>query len=385
MSFMKLTAQVKLAPNTEQRTALDRTLRAVNAACTFANRVAWQARTFRQFSLHRLIYREIRERFHLSAQMAIQVLAKVADAYKAGRRCERTFRPRGSFPYDLRILSWRLTEQTVSIWTLAGRQVIPFVCGERQRALLVAQRGETDLVYRDATFYLLTTCEVSDPPIGEPTDILGMDLGLRNIAVDSDGTRYSAAHILSLRHRHRRLRQKLQTKGTRSATRRLRLRRRKEQRFQADVNHCIAKQLVASAQGTRRAIALEDLQGIRERVSARRAQRATLHSWAFGQLRAFVSYKARQAGVPVLFVDPRYTSQRCPRCGHTARANRPSQSWFQCVACGFAGLADHIAAENIRRAAVNQPNVARDDVKACPHGRTATERSSKLPVGAGSS
>jgi len=381
---MKLTAQVKLVSTAEQRRALARTLRAANAACTFASRMAWKTKTFRQFALHKLVYREIRERFHLSAQMAIRVLAKVADAYKAGRRCERTFRPRGSFPYDCRILSWKQNEQTVSIWTLAGRQVIPFVCGVRQRAMLAAQRGETDLVYRDGIFYLLTTCEVLDPPVVETTGVLGVDLGLRNIAVDSDGIRYSGAHVLSLRHRHRRLRQKLQAKGTRSATRLLVRRRRKERRFQTDVNHGIAKQLVASAQGTRRAIALENLQGIRQRVSARRAQRATLHSWAFGQLQAFVSYKARQAGVPVLLVDPHYTSQRCPHCGHTARANRPSQSLFRCVACGFAGLADHIAAENIRRAAVNQPYVACDDVQARLKGRTATEHSSKLLARAGS-
>ncbi|HTX51807.1 MAG TPA: transposase [Candidatus Baltobacteraceae bacterium] len=382
---MKLTAQVKLQPTPDQRVLLDRTLRAANAACTFASRVAWESKTFRQFALHKRVYREIRTRFHLSAQLAIRVIAKVADAYKAGRTGERTFRPRGSFPYDVRILSWKVAERTVSIWTLGGRQVIPFVCGERQQAWLDSQQGETDLVSRDGAFYLLATCVVAEVPAIRPTDVLGVDLGIRNLAVDSDGTRYSGAHILSLRHRHRRLRTKLQSQGTRAAKRRLRLRRRKERRFQADVNHCISKQLVASAQGTRRAIALEDLQGIRQRVSVRRAQRATLHSWAFGQLRAFVDYKARLAGVPVVLVDPRYTSQRCPACGYTARANRPSQSRFCCVACGFAGLADHLAAENIRRAAVNQPDVVRDDVQARLHGRTATERSSKLPAGAGSS
>jgi IS605 OrfB family transposase len=359
---------------------LDRTLRAANAACTFASHVAWQAKTVRQFSLHRLLYREIRDRFHLSAQMAIRVISKVADAYKAGRKSERAFQPRGSFPYDLRILSWKVAERTVSLWTLAGRQVVPFVCGERQRSLLASQRGETDLVYRDRVFYLLTTCEIPDPPASQPTGVLGVDLGIRNLAVDSDGTRYSGVHVLSLRHRHRRLRKRLQAKGTRSATRLLKRRRRKERRFQADVNHGIAKQLVASAQGTQRAIALEDLEGIRTRVSVRRAQRATLHSWAFSQLRVFLQYKAQRAGIPVVLVDPCYTSQTCPRCGHVARANRPSQSTFCCVACGFAGLADHIAAENIRRAAVNQPHVAREDVKARLHGRSATARSNKLPA-----
>jgi IS605 OrfB family transposase len=377
---MKLTAQVKLQPAPDQKDLLDRTLRAANAACTFASHVAWQSRTFRQFPLQRLVYREIRARFHLSAQMAVRVIAKVADAYKAGRKGERTFQPRGSFPYDLRLLSWKVTAQTVSLWTLGGRQVIPFLGGDRQLSLLAYQHGETDLVYREGRFYLLTTCEVPEATPISTTDFLGVDLGIRNLAVDSDGTRYSGDHILSLRHRHRKLRQRLQAKGTRPARRRLKLRRRKEHRFQTDVNHRIAKAIVASAQDTHRTIALEALQGIRGRVSVRRAQRATLHSWAFAQLQAFIRYKAQGAGIPVLLVDPRYTSQTCPRCGHVARANRPSQSAFRCVACGFAGLADHLAAENIRRAAVNQPHVARDDVKARLHGRPATERSNKLPA-----
>lgn len=135
----------------------------------------------------------------------------------------------------------------------------------------------------------------------------------------------------------------------------LRLRRRKERRFQTDVNHVISKSLVATAEDTRRAIALEDLPGLRTRVSVPRSQRATLHAWAFSQLRAFVTDKAQRVGVPVLLVDPRSTSQRCPSCGHTAKANRPSQSVFRCVACGCAGLADHLAAENIRRGAVTLP------------------------------
>ena len=78
-----------------------------------------------------------------------------------------------------------------------------------------------------------------------------------------------------------------------------------------------------------------------------------------------MTYKAKCAGVPVCLVDPRNTSRTCPACGHVDKANRPSQAKFSCVICGFAGLADHIAAVNIgRRAAVNPPIVARDEAKA---------------------
>src|SRR5215207_4836904 len=90
----------------------------------------------------------------------------------------------------------------------------------------------------------------------------------------------------------------------------------RQHRFQADTNHCISKQLVSKAQDTKRSIAIEDLKGIRARTTVRKAQRARHHNWAFGQLRAFLSYKAQLGGVLVIAVDPRNTSRTCSACGH---------------------------------------------------------------------
>lgn len=165
--------------------------------------------------------------------------------------------------------------------------------------------------------------------------------------------------VNGLRKRHAKLRQRLQKKGTKSAKRLLKKRRRKEHRFAIDINHRIAKRLVAKAKDTGRGIALEDLKGIHEQVTVRKAQRRVQHSWVFRQLRSCIQYKARLAGVPVMLVDPRNTSRTCPQCGLIDKRNRPDQAHFRCIGCGFAGPADTIAADNIaRRAAVNQPDAA---------------------------
>jgi IS605 OrfB family transposase len=173
--------------------------------------------------------------------------------------------------------------------------------------------------------------------------------------------------------RHRRLRTKLQTKGTKSAKRKLKQLSGKEWRFASAINHQIAKQLVLLAERTKRQIALENLTHIRTRVRARRQQRATLQSWAFGQLQQFVSYKARLRGIPVHFVDPRNTSRHCPACGHCAKENRKTQASFVCTSCGFAGPADVIAAGNIaNRAVVNRPHCSEAE------GSVAPEQSRRL-------
>jgi IS605 OrfB family transposase len=124
-----------------------------------------------------------------------------------------------------------------------------------------------------------------------------------------------------------------------------------------NINHRTSKEIVRKAQDTRRGISLEDLKGIRARVTARKSQRRTVHSWSFAQLRQFIEYKAKLYGVPTRVVDPRNTSRTCPECGHVDKHNRPTRDRFTCVSCSFAGEADTVAAENIRRAAVNQPDV----------------------------
>ena len=353
---MKLIAQLKLQPSPEQADALHRTLEQANAACNAISTTAWNTGTFRQFELHRLVYADIRSSFDLSAQLAVRCIAKVADAYKHGRSRQRTFRPHGAISYDDRILSWKLSQRAVSIWTVDGRQEMPFVSGEHQWELLQTRHGETDLACVNGTFYLLAVCDVAAP---EPMDVAGMigvDLGVTNIAVDSDGTVHSGTAIKNVRYRHRRLRGKLQRKGTHGTRRRLRKLAGQESRFARHTNHVISKQLVQAAEHTTRGIALEDLTHIRARVRVQRSQRPVLHSWSFAQLRAFVAYKAARAGVPVVLVDPRNTSRECSQCGHIDKANRRSQASFLCTSCGYAALADVNAAINIgRRGAVNRP------------------------------
>jgi IS605 OrfB family transposase len=278
--------------------------------------------------------------------MVVRVIAKVSDAYKVDHSRQRRFQRFGGLAYDDRILRYRAA--SVSIWTVGGRLEMSFVCSKQQRAVLARRAGESDLVMRRRTFYLHATANIQEEPAIEAQDVLGVDLGIVNIAADSDGNVYSGAQLTGLRHRHRRIRRRLQKKGTRSARRLLRRRRRKEALFATATNHLLSKRLVAEAQGTARAIALEELRGIRERVSVARPQRATLHSWAFEQLRQFVAYKARLKGIPVVYVDPRNTSRTCPACGLVDKRNRPTQAQFRCVGCGLAGNADTIAALNIR-------------------------------------
>lgn len=332
-------------------------MEAFNQACNYVSQIAFENKRFGQRFLHRLCYYEIRQKFDLSAQLAVRVIGKVKETYRINRKKLHVFKKYGAIVYDQRTLSFRGLD-FCSILTLDGRIKIPIVFGSYAKLEQRRVRGQADLVYQGDKFYLCVVVDVPEPPPYQPDEFLGIDLGIVNIATDSEGESFSGSKVNGLRKRHAKLRARLQSKRTKSSKRLLKKRKGKESRFVRDVNHQISKKLVAKAKDTLKGIALENLKGIRQRLTVRKAQRRIQHSWAFYQLRKFIEYKAALAGVPLVLVDPKNTSRTCPICSTISKSNRKTQATFRCIRCGFSGLADTIAAENIRRAAVNQPNVA---------------------------
>ncbi|MEW6207305.1 MAG: transposase [Acidobacteriota bacterium] len=350
---MKLIAQVKLTPTKEQAEALKQTLERANSACNAISQIAWKNQIFRQFEIHARAYADIRARFDLSAQVVVRCIGKVADAYKLDTKVFRKFKPLGAISYDDRILTWRTEHQFVTIWTVAGRLKIPYVCGRRQKELLRCRQGESDLVYHKGNFFLLAVCDIPNPTEREVEDVLGVDFGIAELATDSDGHSYSGAKLEEKRKRYKQRRAEIQKVGTRSAHRKLQKLSGHQRRYQRDVNHCISKEIAVCAERTNRAVAVEDLTGIRERARANKAQRERLSNWPFNQLRQFLDYKLRRRGIRLIAVDARYTSRTCSVCGYCDKTNRKSQSEFVCKSCGHTENADFNAARNIRLRALS--------------------------------
>jgi IS605 OrfB family transposase len=354
---MKLTLQLKLIPTPDQRTSLLATMHAFNAAASYAAEVGFRDHVFNQQSIHKRCYRELRDRFGLSAQMAVRAIGKAVEVFKRDKRVCPVFRPEGAMTYDERIMGWK-DPAHVSLLTLQGRQLIAMVYGEYQAGQMPRLKGQVDLVYRDGTFYLYATIDVpEDTPIA-PSRFLGIDLGIANLATDSDGNSYTGEPIEVVRQRCTTHRQTYQATGTKSAKRRLKKLAGKQARFQRWVNHGIAKKLVAYAKDTKAALVLEELTHIRDRITVRKQQRSKQHNWSFRQLREFLVYKAQRAGVAPVFVDPRNTSRTCNRCGYVDKRNRRSQAEFSCLRCGHHTHADTNAAKNLAtRGFVTSPDL----------------------------
>ena len=362
---MKLTLQIQLRPERDHARKLQATVERFNEAANWLAGEAFARRLSNKIILQKLFYAELRERFGLSAQMAVRCIAQVCEAYQRDQEKRPQFRPQAAMPFDQRMMSFNGPDR-VSLRTLTGRVEVPFVMGTYQAEKFTNAKGQADLVLRhDGKWFLLVTVEVPDGTKTPATDFIGVDLGVINIATDSDGENQTSESIETKRVQYATRRKRL-GKATQRARRSQRRHchkamartKKKEARFRRDVNHQISKKLVAKAKGTGRGIGMENLKGIRDRQRFRKQQRARVSGWSFFQLRSFVEYKATLAGVLFVPVNPAYTSQTCAECGHCEAANRQSQAEFACQRCGHKAHADLNSARNHRdraRAAVNRP------------------------------
>lgn len=375
---MKLVVQIRLMPDAEQSAKLRATVERTNEAANWVAGVAFENTTANVFELRRLIYHAVRAKFGLSSQQAQLAIKAVSDAYKRDKSIRVTFRKHAAIAYDVRTMSFKGIDR-VSLLTLDGRTVVPFILGKYQADRIDRAKGQCDLVLRkDGKWFLIVTVDV---PEGEPipvTDFIGIDLGVVNIATDSDGGQMSGEKVEKARRKYGDRRRELQKAATarrqsgkrpRSIRRKIARDRAKEARYRKDVNHCTTKEYVETARRTGRGIAIEELDAIRERVTARGGDaRNRLHGWSFFQFRSFLEYKALREGVPVVLIDPAYTSQTCAKCGYCDRRNRKTQATFHCLHCDHRDNADRNAARNHRARALvmGSVEVPADIVRSMP-------------------
>jgi len=326
-----------------------------NQVCNQISERAFQEQEFQKIQLHHIVYKEQREALpEFSSQLTIRAIDVVSCSYKTKRgKRSNGFKRTSAVVYDDRCITFRGTE-SVNIWTAEGRLNIPMKIWDKER--FAFRKGQVDLILQNGTFFLLVTLEIPTPEKYDAKGVIGVDLGVKNIAVTSQGDVFSSEQLEKKRQQYHNHRQRLQKRGTRSAKRRIKTSGNKESKFRKDTNHVISKLIVSKAEGTRKAIALEELSRINKRVTVRKANRNERMSWSFAQLRSYITYKAERSGVLLVIVPAPYTSQTCSNCGHCAKKNRKSQAEFCCVSCGHAENADFNASKNI--ASLGLPSIS---------------------------
>jgi len=384
---MTLTAKLKLHPDPAQFHALRATQLAYRDALNYVSRYAFEhGKMSNKVGLQDGTYREIRARFKIPAQMACSIPRQVGATYKAlwtkvkynaaQRKAGRTKKRYKGLDQAPKYVSPTLTyhlghdygfkaEKHVSILTLQGRVIVSYSGYDKHLALIAhgAHLGAAKLWYDKPRkqFYLFVTLhiEMADPTPETHQQVVGIDVGQRYLAVvatQGHGTAfYAGKQIRAKADHYARLRKRLQKKGTRSATRRLVVIGGRERRLKKDCNHLISRRIVDAHPHS--IIGLEQLTDIRERTkrrtgkkASRKQRRANRHAsrWTFAELHSFIAYKAPLAGSMAIKVDAHYTSQACPMCGYTSKANRPDKGLlFVCQGCHYTLHADLVGARNV--------------------------------------
>lgn len=185
------------------------------------------------------------------------------------------------------------------------------------------------------------------PVIAERTleGCIGVDRNsIGNVAVMADPQNGKVQHLgfnpARFKQNFRNRRAKLQSRGK---CRTLRALRRKQSQRTKYENHVVSKQIVSYAVTHRRAIAVENLEGVRKPKSKIKGY-VNRSQWSFYQLMQYIRYKAALRGIPVIEVNPAYTSQNCSRCG---QRNTPDGKSYVCEHCGHKDHRDANAGFNI--------------------------------------
>ena len=229
----------------------------------------------------------------------------------------------------------------VSISTINGRKKFNIIIPECFKKYINWDCKAGIVTLKDNQLWLNLIFNKEIEPKSEPKTFIGVDRGISNIAVASDNTFYNSKQLKNIKGRYQYLKKKLQSKGTPSAKRHLKRLSGREKRFVRDVNHCISKELASKDYDC---FVLEDLKKI-PRNKGRRFNRK-LGNWSYNQLGDFLDYKTEELGGMVIKVNPRLTSQKCFKCGHTEPSNRNGNR-FKCKSCGFELHSDLNASRNI--------------------------------------
>jgi len=357
--YVRRTAITRLSVDGEQRNLLEETISEWKRGCQLATDMAWGECNAKS-DVQPLAYDTVREETYLGSQHAILATHQAAQAITGcierrsnGAKVSKPTFTAPTVKYDTRTMTL-FDDDTVSLSTTESRVrcslALPDADDGYQWQYLDSEEWsvtESTLTARDGDYFLHIGFRRhkndTERNTAEDGTVLGVDLGVENIAVTSTAHFFSGRELTHDLREFEKVRAGLQQTGTRSAHRTLEQSSSRELRYVREVLHRASNAIVDEAlRYDCDVIAFEDLTHIRDRTGA-----SWGHKWAFRTLYEQVEYKAEAEGIAVKQVGSAYTSKRCAECGFTADENRPTRTDFRCVKCESKANADYNAAKNI--------------------------------------
>ena len=365
MQQMTIIAKVQIVVTDTDKVLLNETMSVYRDACNYVSDYVFQTHDLKQFSLNKVLYFTLREKFGLKSQMAQSVLKTVIARYRTILENQNEWiqpifkKPQYELVWNR---DYSLTQDYFSVNTLKARVKLTYFAEGMSKYFdyTIYKFGTAKLINKHGKYYLHipVTYDVEESNISDICNVVGVDRGINFVVATYDSKHksgfVSGKVIKQKRSHYSKLRKELQMRQTSSSRRRLKAIGQRENRWMQDVNHCVSKALVET-NPKHTLFVLEDLSGIRnitERVRIK--DRYISVSWSFYDLEQKLIYKAKQNQSTVIKVNPRYTSQCCPVCGHIEKSNRNKKiHLFTCKNCGYKSNDDRIGAMNLYRMGIN--------------------------------
>lgn len=331
---------------------------------------SFKVKSYNKNKAHKELYAKFREEYPEIPSALVQCVRDTA--LESVKRVKFKTKPKKKKASSLRLNRCLITlkKNSISVIHPKKRFKFNFEYPEYFSEYKNAKFKGATLQYKKSTNSIVLNLqfEFQDVPYVKSGEILGIDRGLYNIVSCSNGFQIKGNKLRARQRKDLYNKRNIQSKGTKSSKRKLKKLSGRYARFSANINHIISKQIVNIPNV--QTIVFENLKGIGKKRKGKVLNK-WIHSWTFFQLQTFVEYKAKEKGIAVKYVDPRYTSQKCSRCGFSDKENRHKHK-FHCKHCGSLFDADLNAAINIKQnyilslankeqAVVNKPNVA--DIK----------------------
>jgi IS605 OrfB family transposase len=352
-----VTAKIRINP-TPQVVAM---IKVYTNALQFCIDYAWENKITQNFKLHYAIYHTIRKKFKLPAQIAVSCMRQACGMLKNAE--SKPIIKRASVGYNFPRTA-NIKGDNLVLRLLDCRQEfklnIPSCYADYFKWEVAESLLQMDKKGR--CFFLFTFSKevtATEQNNASQNIVLGIDLGVNNLAVTSDGRFYNSHKVKQGKRKFKFLRAKLQSIGTRSAKRLLKKISGRETRWMKQINHCISKDIVSKFNGNK--IVMEDLKGIRKQNRGKRMN-YWISNWSFFQLQNFIQYKAERKGIEVVRVKPNYTSQICHKCGQLG------SRLAGCFACSHCGLTSYSADLNSAKNLAHPMLAVRQAIVTSPYG-----------------
>ena len=358
---LTLTVRMRVSPEPEQEEAILDLMRRYRDALNYSIRVIIANKALSLNKAHRLLYKELRERYGLSSAIAVGCYREAIAIAKSWLRNPK----RGAMPTTRRLSMWLAHELGYRV----KGDYVELIGGYRLRVIGWDRRyddfpnRDARLVFRDGEFTLYVAKRVPRPAKYAPKGVLAVDVNERQIVVGNSRVEIRVETPVERALHYRRLAERLQEKY--SSTRynawlrrngirkRVRYFHRKAKNIIEDWARRTAHTIISLAKQSKLAVAREDLTGLIE--SLRRlpkGHRTALVMLGYRRLGYWLDWQAEKNGVPLFVVDPAGTSSTCPRCG--AELVEAGHRRLRCPRCGLEADRDTIAILNIGGRALSQ-------------------------------